>query len=125
MVERLHPDLSIVRQCALLQISRSGRYYAPAGESEQTRAPMRLIDEAFLECPYYGSRQMMRHLRRLGHPVSRNRVVRLMRTMGGSGKGSGGEADGKLLEGCGRFTRSRTPARRSLSIGFIRICCVS
>ena len=82
MVERSHPDLSIVRQCALLQISRSGRYYAPAGESEQTLALMRLIDEAFLECPYYGSRQMMRHLRRLDHPVSRNRVVRLMRTMG-------------------------------------------
>ena len=73
MVERSHPDLSIVRQCALLQISRSGRYYQPTGESEQTLALMRLVDEAFLECPYYSSRQMMRHLRRLGHPVSRNR----------------------------------------------------
>ena len=117
IVERLYPDLSIVRQCALLQISRSGRYYAPAGESEQTLALMRLIDEAFPECPYYDSRQMIRHLRRLGHrvsrnPVSRNRVVRLMRTMGGSGQGSVGEADGKPLEGYGRSTRSRTPARR-------------
>ena len=82
MIEASHPKLSIVRQCALLQISRSGRYYHPTGESEQALALMRLIDEAFLECPYYGSRQMMRHLHRLGHQVSRGRVVRFMRTMG-------------------------------------------
>jgi putative transposase len=82
MVETAHPQLSIVRQCALLQISRSGRYYQPTGESEQTLALMRLIDEAFLDCPYYGSRQMMRHLHRLGHKVGRGRVVRLMRRMG-------------------------------------------
>ena len=82
MVEASHPHLSIVRQCALLQISRSGRYYQPVGESEPTLALMRLIDEAFLECPYYGSRQMMRHLHRLGHQVGRNRVARLMRKMG-------------------------------------------
>ena len=80
MVAMSHPNLSIVRRCALLQISRSGRYYRPTGESEQTL--MRLIDEAFLECPYYGSRQMMRHLHRLGQQIGRSRVVRLMRRMG-------------------------------------------
>ena len=31
-----------------------------------TLALMRVIDEAFLEMPWYGSRQMTRHLRRLG-----------------------------------------------------------
>ena len=82
MVEASHPQLSIVRQCALLQISRSGHYYRPIGESEPTLALMRLIDEVFLDCPYYGSRQMARHLHRLGHQVGRNRVVRLMRKMG-------------------------------------------
>ena len=82
MVEGSHPQLSIVRQCALLQISRSSRYYQPVGESEATLSLMRLIDEAFLDCPYYGSRQMMRHLHRLGHRVGRNRVVRLMRKVG-------------------------------------------
>jgi putative transposase len=82
MVEASHPDLSIVRQCALLQISRSSHYHRPVGECEPTLALMRLIDEAFLDFPYYGSRQMMRHLHRLGHRVGRNRVVRLMRKMG-------------------------------------------
>ena len=82
MIEPAHPRLSIVRQCALLQMSRSGRYYRPTGETAATLTLMRLIDEAFLECPYYGSRQMMRHLQRLGRRVSRNRVGRLMRKMG-------------------------------------------
>jgi len=82
MIEASHPHLSIVRQCALLQISRSGRYYQPTGEREPTLALMRLIDEAFLDCPYYGSRQMTQHLHRLGYQVGRNRVVRLMRKMG-------------------------------------------
>lgn len=82
IIEPAHAELSIVRQCALLGMSRSGHYYRPTGETVQTLALMRLIDEAFLECPYYGSRQMMRHLQRLGHRVSRNRIRRLMRKMG-------------------------------------------
>ena len=43
---------------------------------------MRLIDEAFLECPFYGARQMARHLRRQGYPVGRKRTARLMSRMG-------------------------------------------
>lgn len=43
---------------------------------------MRLIDEAFLEAPWYGSRQMARHLRRQGYVVGRMRVRRLMAKMG-------------------------------------------
>ena len=40
---------------------------------------MRLIDEQFMETPFYGSRQMMQHLYRLGYAVGRDRVRRLMR----------------------------------------------
>jgi len=43
---------------------------------------MRLIDAQFLETPWYGSRQMARHLRREGWCVGRKRVRRLMRKMG-------------------------------------------
>jgi HTH-like domain len=39
---------------------------------------MRLIDEQFLETPWYGSRQMARHLRRNGWCVGRHRVRRLI-----------------------------------------------
>ena len=82
MVEPERPDLSITRQCRLLSIARSSYYRAPAGESEMNLALMRLIDAQFLETPWYGSRQMARHLRRQGWGVGRKRVRRRMRKMG-------------------------------------------
>jgi putative transposase len=82
MIDPGHPRLSIVRQCELVSISRASFYRRPAGESEANLALMRLIDEAFLEAPWYGARQMARHLRRLGWCVGRKRVRRLMRKIG-------------------------------------------
>ena len=82
MVEPDHPELSVVRQCELISISRSGFYDQPTGESPLTLALMRLVDAQFLETPWYGSRQMARHLRREGHTVERKRVRRLMAKMG-------------------------------------------
>ena len=43
---------------------------------------MKKIDELFLECPFYGFRQMRTSLRDLGYRVGRKRVQRLMRKMG-------------------------------------------
>jgi putative transposase len=82
MVEASNPKLSIVRQCELLAISRSGRYYQPLGENAQSPALMRLMDEAYMELPYYGARQMKRHLHRLGNKAWRHRIAQLMRKMG-------------------------------------------
>ena len=82
MVDPKHPWLGIVRQCALVSVSRSSFYYEGKGESPLNLALMRLIDAQFLETPWYGSRQMARHLRRLGYCVGRKRVRRLMRLMG-------------------------------------------
>lgn len=82
MIEPDHPRLSIQRQCALVSISRSAFYYQPAGETSLNLVLMRLIDEAFLETPWYGSRQMARHLRRQGYMIGRMRVRRLMAKMG-------------------------------------------
>ena len=82
MVEPGHPRLSIVRQCELVSISRSGFYHRPAEEMPLNLELMRLVDAQFLETPWYGSRQMARHLRRGGHMVGRKRVRRLMAKMG-------------------------------------------
>lgn len=82
MIDPDHPELSIVRQCELVSISRSGFYYQPAGETPLNLELMRLIDRQFLETPWYGSRQMARHLRREGYPVGRKRIRRLMAKMG-------------------------------------------
>lgn len=74
--------MSVARQCRLLSINRSSWYYQAIGETPLNLALMRLVDEQFLETPWYGARQMARHLRRLGYGVSRKRIGRLMRVMG-------------------------------------------
>jgi putative transposase len=80
MVSKEH-DLSQRRQCTLLQLSRSTLYYRPKGESAENLRFMELIDKQFLETPWYGSRQMARHMQRQGHKCGRHRVRRLMRLM--------------------------------------------
>jgi putative transposase len=82
MVQADQASLSIVRQCALLSISRSGFYYEPVGDDAATLALMQAIDEAYLQFPFYGSRQMARHLFRQGPQVGRKRVRWRMARMG-------------------------------------------
>ena len=82
MVRRPDPELSLSRQCRLLSIGRSWLYYTPQGESAETLARMRRIDELFLKHPFYGARQIVRHLRREGVRIGRRRAGPLMRLMG-------------------------------------------
>ena len=82
MVDRRHPALSIVKQCALLDISRSGVYHRPRDPSRDDLAMMKRMDQQYLATPFYGSRRMKAWLGREGHRVNRKRVRRLMRTMG-------------------------------------------
>ena len=82
MVERDRSDLSVVRQCRLLSISRSSFYATPRGESDENLAIMAEIDRQFLDTPFYGVRQMTWHLRAKDWPVNVKRVRRLMRKMG-------------------------------------------
>ncbi len=81
MIEPGHLQLNLSRQCRLPRVSRSSVYRRPKGESAENLALMSRIDELFLEYPFYGSRQMVRHLWRKGDHVGRYRVRRLMRLM--------------------------------------------
>jgi putative transposase len=82
MVDFGHEQLSVVRQCALLKVSRSGLYYERVGESAINLALMQEIDRAFTEWPFLGVRQMRRYLVSLGYSIGNKRVRRLMRIMG-------------------------------------------
>jgi len=82
VIDRRHPSLSVVRQCRLLDISRSGLYYQPIGISEEDLTLMKLIDRQYLATPFYGARKIAAWLRKQGHRVNRKRVRRLMRMMG-------------------------------------------
>ena len=106
MVVRDHPALSLSRQCRLLSLGRSSLYYEPKGESAETLALMRRIDELFLKYPFYGARRMALHLRREGVRIGRRRAGRLMRLMGSR-------------QSIGRHA----PARPTPSTGSTLICC--
>ncbi|WP_237144584.1 IS3 family transposase [Pontibacter pamirensis] len=75
-------ELSVRCQCDLLGIHRSGLYYAPAQESEENLAIMRLMDERYLDKPTHGVLQMQDYLRDEGYGVNHKRVRRLLRLMG-------------------------------------------
>ena len=82
MVERPGKDLSVRRQCTLLNLARSGVYRPEPVPAADDLALMRRIDELHLELPFYGSRRMMFELNKEGRRVNRKRVQRLMRVMG-------------------------------------------
>ncbi len=82
LIEHEHPTLSIRRQCALLGLNRSTLYYQPAAESAFNLELMRLIDEQYLQTPFYGWPRMTAHLRRQGYQVNGKRIRRLMQLMG-------------------------------------------
>ena len=76
-------DLSVVRQCRLLEVNRSSVYYRPRELSLENEKLMRLIDEIYLEYPFKGSRRLRDVLlARHGICVNRKRVGRLMRRLG-------------------------------------------
>jgi putative transposase len=83
MVDTSSEELSISKQCELIELPRSSYYREVCGgESEENQKLMRLIDEEYTVHPFYGTRQMRNHLRRRGYKVNRKRVQRLMRLMG-------------------------------------------
>lgn len=86
MIEVEHPEISIARQCELIQLSRASYYRAVDSgfviETAENLELMRLIDEEYTKHPFYGSRQLRNYLRRYGHQVNRKRIQRLMRLMG-------------------------------------------
>ena len=82
MIEKDHSGLSVVQQCDLLSIHRSGLYYVPCVESEENLAIMRLLDEQYFKTPFYGIRRLTAWLQDQGYNVNRKRVKRLMGIMG-------------------------------------------
>lgn len=74
--------MSVVRQCELLGVSRSSLYYKAVLPSAEELEICRLLDQQYLETPFYGSRRMTVWLQKQGFNVNRKRVQRLMRQLG-------------------------------------------
>ena len=82
LIDRDHQQLSLVRQCILLAVSRASVYYRPVPTRAEDLELMALMDRQYLKTPFYGSRKMKAWLLGEGYLVSRKRVRRLMRLMG-------------------------------------------
>ena len=78
MVSKGHSKLSIVKQCQLLGVHRSGIYYKPNGESKLNLELMRLMDEHFLNHCYKGGKRIHTWLTLdKGYKVNQKRIDRL------------------------------------------------
>lgn len=82
LIDTAHIELSIVKQCELLDVGRSGLYYAPVKESKENLSIMRVLDEQYLKTPFYGVERLLVLLVVMGFTVNRKRVRRLMKLMG-------------------------------------------
>ena len=80
MIDREH-DLPLVRQAALLKLSRGSLYYKNRPVTAAALAIMRRIDELHLDYPFAGSRMLRDLLRGEGVAIGRERVARMMRRM--------------------------------------------
>ena len=81
-VQAGHEQLTITRQCELLQLPRASYYYQPRLDRPEDLIYKRLIDQIFLDNPCWGSRKITAWLQRQGHSIGRQRVRRYMREMG-------------------------------------------
>ena len=77
-----NPGIPVSRQCELVGLSRSSFYYQPHRDTEYNEHLMRLIDEEYTLCPFYGVKRMTEWLRGLGYGVNEKRVRQLLRLMG-------------------------------------------
>ena len=81
LVDPAHQELSIVRQCEVLEIHRSGFYYIPRPMCEEDLRIMRLMDELHMEDPCRGTRRLSDELLEKGVMIGRDKVRRLMQAM--------------------------------------------
>lgn len=82
MIEASH-NLSIARQCELIELNRSVYYYKPIESlTEEDYKVMNRIDEIFTEHPYYGTRRMSYVLKSHGFSIGRKKVRTYYEIMG-------------------------------------------
>jgi putative transposase len=82
LVEVTNKEISITRQCSLINLPRSSFYYQPREIPLEQIEIMHKIDRIYTGHPFYGSPRITAELRRLGTIVNHKRVERLMRIMG-------------------------------------------
>lgn len=84
MAEPGNDRINLSRQAYLLSVNRTSLYRQPPTTtwSQKDLDDMRLIDEIYTACPFYGYRRITAEMQLRGRQINRKRVRRLMRVMG-------------------------------------------
>ncbi len=82
MIGPNHKELTISKQCELLNINRSSYYYKPTGYSKYDLKVIATIDEVYTMHLYYGMRRMAKYLQVEGFKIGRKGVIRYYQIMG-------------------------------------------
>lgn len=78
MIDSTH-ELSIVKQCGLLEISRSNLYYKKKEVSQEDLEVMKLLVRQYYVTPFYGYRKITVLLQNLNFLINEKRVRRLLK----------------------------------------------
>ena len=81
LVEK-YSELSVRKQCELLDLSRSSLYYSPVGLRKEQIDLMNEIDLIYTEIPFYGYRKVWQELLNRGFHIGRDRTLKHMQLMG-------------------------------------------
>lgn len=82
LIDSNHAELSLRRQCELLQVNRSTFYYKAAEIDPDDVDLLNEIREIWERYPFYGYRRITKELKFKGHKINRKRVQRLMQLGG-------------------------------------------
>lgn len=82
MIDQEHENITISRQCELLELPRASYYYESTRDDSYNELITNMIDEQFTKTPFYGVPRMTANLIKMGHQVNQKRIRRLMRKMG-------------------------------------------
>lgn len=73
---------SLRQQCQWVGLHRAAYYYQPVAANTEDLLLMRLLDEQYLQTPFYGYRKMQLVLAQAGYQVNHKRIRRLMQVVG-------------------------------------------
>lgn len=82
MIDKKSTQISIVKQCDLLSLHRSGVYYVPVPEKSENLDIMRKLDEKYMATPFYGFNRLLNDFRSSGYTINPKRLRRLMGIVG-------------------------------------------
>ena len=81
-IDATYAELSLRRQCELLQVNRSTLYYKARENDIDDISLLNEIREVWERYPFYGYRRITKELQAKGYNVNRKRVQRLMQLGG-------------------------------------------